>query len=113
METIKPDTSDIVVFSFAKYSQFKAELGGSPEYDYVYKILKGYLCEYQVGVSKIGFGGYIEDVAGFISYILKTYHINRIITGIEISDFDPAEFDPEVEPIILLEDLDSDQEEKN
>ncbi len=110
METIKPNTSDIIVFSFAKHSQFKAELGSSPEYDYVYKILKGYLREYQVDIQKIGFGGYVEDVAGFISYILKTYHLNRIITGIEISDFDPAEFDPEVGPIILPEDLDSDQQ---
>jgi hypothetical protein len=110
METIKSNTSDIIVFSFAKQSQFKAELESSPEYDYVYKILKGYLREYQVDIPKIGFGGYIEDVAGFISYILKTYYLNRIITGIEISDFDPAEFDPDIEPIKLPADFDTDQQ---
>jgi hypothetical protein len=113
METVKTGTNDIMVFSFAKHSQFKTLKGNMREYDYVHKILSSYLKDYQVDVPKIGFGGYIEDVSAFIAYILKTYQLNKIISGIEISDFDPDEFDPDIEPIILRHDFNSDQEEKS
>jgi hypothetical protein len=113
MEKDRKGTSDIMVFSFTKYSQLKSVENANHEYDYVFKILNKLLSEHGVDVPKIGIGGYIEDVASYIAFIIKAYQLNGAISSIEISDLDPDEFDPEIEPIKFPNDLGSDHANLN
>ena len=108
MEKNRLGGNDIMVFSFAKNSQFNSVEEAKHEYDYAFRILNKMLSEHKVDVPKIGIGGYIEDLASYIAFIIKTYHLHRAIASVEVSDFDPAEFDPDVEPIILSGEQDSD-----
>jgi hypothetical protein len=110
MEQNRTGAKDIMVFSFAKNSQFNSVDEVNHEYDYVFRILSRMLAAHEVDVPKIGIGGYVEDVASFISFIIKTYHFNTSLNNIDISDFDPDEFDPDIEPIILPGDQDSDHQ---
>ncbi len=108
MEQNRIGGNDIMVFSFAKNSQFNSVEEAKHEYDYVFRILNKMLSEQGVDVPKIALAGYIKDLACHIAFIIKTYHLHRAIASVEVSDFDPAEFDPDVEPIILSGEQDSD-----
>ena len=102
-------TDDIMVFSFKKDSQYNDRFKTEKEYEYVFTVLNRLLQEKGVNTPKIGIGGYIEDVAAYISFIIRSYQLYNSINSVEIADFDPAEFDPEAEPIKFSPDQGSDQ----
>lgn len=98
--------SDIIVFSFVKDSQIRDVCHDVDAYEYVNRLLSKLIEEHGGGFQKIGIGGYVQDVAGYISFIIQSYHHHRLVTNLSISDFDPSEFDPESEPINIDEDPD-------
>ncbi|MBM3454177.1 MAG: hypothetical protein FJX80_03400 [Bacteroidetes bacterium] len=100
-------TDDIMVFSFAKDSQFNHRFKTEKGYAYVYTVLNRLLQEHGVNTPKIGIGGYVEDVAAYISFIIHSYQLHHSINSVEVADFDPAEFDPE--PIKFSPDQGADQ----
>jgi hypothetical protein len=105
----KIPTTDIAVFSFIKDSQLNSIDNCKEEYIYVSQILSRLIEEHNSEVSKIGIGGYLEDVSAYISFIVASYNSNRKLLNIEKSSYDPTEFDPDSLPIKLPDNLRSDQ----
>ena len=105
----KIPTTDIAVFSFIKDSQLVSIDNCIEEYTYVYQILSRLIEEQNSKASKIGIGGYLEDVSAYISFIISSYNSNRKLLNIEKSSYDPTEFDPDSLPIKLPDNLRSDQ----
>lgn len=104
---------DIIVFAFAPNSQHIFKNINTAEFEYVFNVLSKLMNEHGVNLSKIGIGGFVEDVAAYISFIIRSYHLHNTINSVHISDFDPEEFDPEIEPIKFSHDQESDQSEQN
>jgi len=93
----KLPTKDIMVFTFAKDSQINFIDENNNAYMFVYQILSGLLEEQNSDVSKIGFGGYLNDVSAYISYIIASYDSHRKFLAMEESSYDTTDFDPESE----------------
>jgi len=83
----KIPTTDIAVFSFIKDSQFNSIDNCKEEYIYVSQILSRLIEEHNSEASKIGIGGYLEDVSAYISFIVASYNSNRKFLNIEKSSY--------------------------
>jgi hypothetical protein len=105
----KIPTTDIAVFSFIKDSQLNSIDNCKEEYTYVYQILSRLIEEHNSAASKIGIGGYLEDVSAYISFIVASYNSSRKLLNIEESSYDPSDFDPESLPNKSPDNLRSDQ----
>jgi len=106
------EQSDIIVFSFVKDSQIKEVCNDVDAYEYVKGVLSKLIEDHGGGYQKIGIGGYVQDVAGYISIIIQSYHHHRLVTNLSISEYDTSEFDPELGPNTIEEDLDHDDSEE-
>ena len=86
---------DIAVFSFSKDSQMRNNLLNRNSYNYVLDILNNLMEKEDVKSDKIGIGGYITDIAFYISGMIEIYSNNKISLELDIDNFDATEFDPD------------------
>jgi hypothetical protein len=86
---------DIAVFSFSKNSQIRDIPLNRISYNYVLDLLNKIMIEEGVKSDKIGLGGYVTDIAFFISGMIEIYSNNNISLELDIDNFDSTEFDPD------------------
>jgi len=86
---------DIAVFSFSKDSQMRNNLLNRNSYNYVLDVLNNLMEKEGVKSDKIGIGGYITDIAFYISGMIEIYSNNKISLELDIDNFDATEFDPD------------------
>ena len=86
---------DIAVFSFSKDSQMRNNLLNRNSYNYVLDVLNNLMEKEDVKSDKIGIGGYITDIAFYISGMIEIYSNNKISLELDIDNFDSTEFDPD------------------
>ena len=86
---------DIAVFSFSKDSQMRNNLLNRNSYNYVLDVLNNLMEKEDVKSDKIGIGGYITDIAFYISGMIEIYSNNKISLELDIDNFDATEFDPD------------------
>jgi len=86
---------DIAVFSFSKDSQMRNNLLNRNLYNYVLDVLNNLMEKEGVKSDKIGIGGYITDIAFYISGMIEIYSNNKISLELDIDNFDATEFDPD------------------
>ena len=87
--------TDIAVFSFSKNSQMRDIPLNRISYKYVLDLLNKLMTEEGVKSDKIGLGGYVTDIAFFISGMIEIYSNNNISLELDIDNFDATEFDPD------------------
>lgn len=87
--------TDIAVFSFSKNSQMRDIPLNRISYKYVFDLLNKLMIEEGVKSDKIGLGGYVTDIAFFISGMIEIYSNNNISLELDIDNFDSTEFDPD------------------
>jgi hypothetical protein len=87
--------TDIAVFSFSKNSQIRDITLNRISYNYVLDLLNKIMIEEGVKSDKIGLGGYVTDIAFFISGMIEIYSNNNISLELDIDNFDSTEFDPD------------------
>ena len=86
---------DIAVFSFSKDSQMRNNLLNRNSYNYVLDVLNNLMEKEGVKSDKIGLGGYVTDIAFYISGMIEIYSNNNISLELDIDNFDATEFDPD------------------
>ena len=87
--------TDIAVFSFSKNSQMRDIPLNRISYKYVLDLLNKLMIEEGVKSDKIGLGGYVTDIAFFISGMIEIYSNNNISIELDNDKFDATEFDPD------------------
>lgn len=87
--------TDIAVFSFSKNSQMRDIPLNRISYKYVLDLLNKLMIEEGIKSDKIGLGGYVTDIAFFISGMIEIYSNNNISLELDIVNFDATEFDPD------------------
>jgi len=80
--------TDIAVFSFSKNSQIRDIPLNRISYNYVLDLLNKIMIEEGVKSDKIGLGGYVTDIAFFISGMIEIYSNNNISLELDIDNFD-------------------------
>jgi hypothetical protein len=89
---------DIAVFSFSKDSQMRNISPNRNSYNYVLDLLNKLMIEEGVKSDKIGLGGYVTDIAFYISGIIEIYSNHNINIELCSDDFNLTEFDPDFVP---------------
>ncbi len=89
---------DIAVFSFSKNSQIRNISPNRNSYNYVLDLLNKLMIEEGVISDKIGLGGYVTDIAFYISGIIEVYSNHNISIELCSDDFNLTEFDPDFVP---------------
>lgn len=87
--------TDIAIFSFSKNSQMRDIPLNRISYNYVLDLLNKLMTDEGVKSDKIGLGGYVTDIAFFISGMIEIYSNNNISLELDIDNFDATEFDPD------------------
>jgi len=94
----KLNQMDIAVFSFSKDSQMRNICPNRNSYNYVLDLLNKLMIEEGVKSDKIGLGGYVTDIAFYISGLIETYSNQNINIELCSDDFNLTEFDPDLVP---------------
>jgi hypothetical protein len=89
---------DIAVFSFSKDSQMRDISPNRNSYNYVLDLLNKLMIEEGIKSDKIGLGGYVTDIAFYISGIIEIYSNHYINLKLRRDDFNLNEFDPDFVP---------------
>lgn len=106
MNRNKPQKEDIVVFAFKKGSQTRFEDSENSTYRFVDSSIEKMMTGYNVVSDKISISGYREDVVNYISSLISVYIKIYDVTIDKVEDFDPFEYDPdlEIDDVLKLED---------
>ena len=94
----KLNQMDIAVFSFSKDSQMRNISPNRNSYNYVLDLLNKLMIEEGIKSDKIGLGGYVTDIAFYISGLIETYSNQNINIELCSDDFNLNEFDPDFVP---------------
>ena len=89
---------DIAVFSFSKNSQIRNISPNRNSYNYVLDLLNKLMIEEGIKSDKIGLGGYVTDIAFYISGLIETYSNQNINIELCSDDFNLNEFDSDFVP---------------
>ena len=89
---------DIAVFSFSKNSQIRSISPNRNSYNYVLDLLNKLMIKEGVKSDKIGLGGYVTDIAFYISGIIEIYSNHNTNLELCSDDYNLTEFDPDFVP---------------
>jgi hypothetical protein len=103
MKKTKPKKEDIVVFAFKKGSQTRFEDTDNSSYRFVDSSIEKMMKGYSVISDKIGISGYREDVVNYISSLIDVYVKIYNVEIAKVEDFDPVDFDPDIDDTIVYE----------
>ena len=103
MKKSKPKKEDIVVFAFKKGSQTRFEDTDNSSYRFVDSSIEKMMKGYNVVSDKIGVSGYREDVVNYISSLIDVYVKIYDVQIDKVEDFDPANFDPDIDDTVVYE----------
>lgn len=94
----KINEMDIAVFCFSKDSQMRNISPNRNSYNYILGLLNKLMIEEGVKSDKIGLGGYVTDIAFYISGIIEIYSNHNINLDLCSDGFNLTEFDPDLVP---------------
>ena len=97
MRKSKPKKEDIVVFAFKKGSQNRIEDSNNSTYRFVDVAIEKMMTGCNVVSNKIGISGYREDLVNYISSLIDVYVKIYNVEIDKVEDFDPVDFDPDID----------------
>jgi hypothetical protein len=97
MKKSKPKKEDIVVFAFKKGSQTRFEDTDNSSYRFVDAQIERMMKGYNVVSDNIGLSGTRFDMINYISSLIDVYVKIYDVDIEKVEDFDPVDFDPEID----------------
>ncbi len=93
----KPKKEEIVVLAFKKDSQTRVDGIENSSYRFVDSSIELMLAGFNVVSDKIGITGHRQDVVNYISSLIEVYIKIYNVNIDRMEDFDPVDFDPDIE----------------
>ncbi len=103
MENNKTKKEDIVILAFKKDSQARVDGIENGSYRFVDSSIELMLAGFNVVSDKIGITGHRQDVVNYISSLIDVYLKIYNVNIDKIEDFDPADYDPDMDDIVVYE----------
>ncbi len=103
MENNKTKKEDIVVLAFKKDSQTRVDGIENSSYRFVDSSIELMLAGFDIVSDKIGITGHRQDVVNYISSLIDVYIKIYNVNIDKIEDFDPADYDPDMDDIVVYE----------
>ena len=89
---------EIVVFAFEKFDKIDEKALSSKNYQSVYTFLKTLVSKQGLKSDKIGFGGYISDVAFYLSCVIENKELDTSLFELQTDEPKKVEYDPDILP---------------
>jgi hypothetical protein len=89
---------DIVVFAFEKIDKIDQKSLSLKNYQFVHTFLKNLVSKQGLKSEKIGFGGYISDLAFYLSCIIENKELDISIFELQTDETKNIEYDPDILP---------------
>jgi len=89
---------DIVVFSFEKMDKIDEKALGLKHYQSIHNFLKTLVSKQGLKSDKIGFGGYISDMAYYLSCIIKNIELDDSFIELQTDESKKVEYNPDILP---------------
>jgi hypothetical protein len=89
---------DILVFAFEKIENIEEKASGLKNYQSVHTFLKTLVFKQGLQSDKIGFGGYISDMAFYLSCIIENKELDVSLIKLQTDESKNIEYDPDVLP---------------
>jgi hypothetical protein len=89
---------DIVVFAFEKIDKIYQKSLSLKNYKSVYTFLKTLVSKQGLKSDKIGFGGYISDMAFYLSCIIENKELDVSFIELQTDESKNIQYDPDILP---------------
>jgi hypothetical protein len=89
---------EIVVFAFEKFDKIDEKALSSMNYQSVYTFLKTLVSKQGLKSDKIGFGGYISDMAFYLSCIIENKELDVSFIELQTDESKNIQYDPDILP---------------
>ena len=89
---------DIVVFAFEKIDKIDQKSLSLKNYQSVHTFLKTLVSKQGLKSEKIGFGGYISDLAFYLSCIIENKELDISFFELQTDETKNIEYDPDILP---------------
>ena len=89
---------EIVVFAFEKIDKIDEKAQSSKNYQSVHTFLKTLVSKQGLKSDKIGFGGYISDVAFYLSCVIENKELDTSLFELQTDEPKKVEYDPDILP---------------
>ena len=89
---------EIVVFAFEKIDKIEEKALSLKNYQSVHTFLKTLVSEQGLKSDKIGFGGYISDLAFYLSCIIENKELDISVFELQTDVSKNIEYDPDILP---------------
>jgi len=87
---------EIVVFAFEKIDKIDEKAQSSKNYQSVHTFLKTLVSKQGLKSDKIGFGGYISDVAFYLSCVIENKELDTSLFELQTDEPKKVEYDPDI-----------------
>jgi hypothetical protein len=89
---------EIVVFSFEKIDNIDEKIINLKNYQSVHKFLINLVSKQGLKTDKIGFGGYISDMAFYLSCVIESKELDALTIELQTDESKNIEYDPDFLP---------------
>ena len=89
---------DIVVFSFEKIDNIDEKVINLKNYQSVLTFLKTLVSKHGLKSDKIGFGGYISDIAFILTSVINNKDLDTSLFELQTDESKNVEYDPDILP---------------
>jgi|688.fasta_scaffold659162_2 hypothetical protein len=89
---------EIVVFAFEKIDKIDQKILSLKNYQSVHTFLKTLVSKQGLKSDKIGFGGYISDIAFYLSCVIENKELDVSVIELQTDESKNIEYDPDILP---------------
>ena len=89
---------EIVVFAFKKFDKIDEKELSSKNYQAVYTFLKTLVSKQGLKSDKIGFGGYISNMAFLLNSVINNKDLDTSLFELQTDESKNVEYDPDILP---------------
>lgn len=89
---------EIVVFAFEKIDKIEEKALSSKSYQSINTFLKTLVSKQGLKSDKIGFGGYISDMAFYLSCVIENKELDVSVIELQTDESKNIEYDPDILP---------------
>ena len=89
---------EIVVFAFEKIDKIDEKALSSKNYQSVYSFLKTLVSKQGLKSDKIGFGGYISNMAFLLNSVINNKDLDTSLFELQTDESKNVEYDPDILP---------------
>ena len=89
---------DIVVFAFEQIGKIEEKVSGLKNYQSIHTFLNTLISKQGLQSDKIGFGGYISDIAFYLSCLIENKEWDASVIELQTDKSKNIEYDPDILP---------------